>query len=56
MVDDERIHRNLDENRKLTRTTAEKFIAKVRQEAREGRLISQSDGRYRHAGDCGVAY
>jgi integrase len=39
MVDGERIHRNLGrESEGVTRTTAEEFIAKVRQEAREGRL------------------
>jgi site-specific recombinase XerD len=39
MVDRERIHRNLGrESEGVTRTTAEKFIAKVRQDAREGRL------------------
>jgi hypothetical protein len=39
MVDGERIHRNLGrESEGVTRTTAEEFIAKVRQDAREGRL------------------
>jgi integrase len=39
MVDGQRIHRNLGrESDGVTRTTAEEFISKVRQEAREGRL------------------
>jgi integrase len=39
MVDGKRIHRNLGrESEGVTRTTAEEFIAKVRQDAREGRL------------------
>ena len=39
MVDGQRIHRNLGrESEGVTRTTAEEFISKVRQEAREGRL------------------
>ena len=39
MVDGRRIHRSLGrESEGVTRTTAEEFIAKVRREAREGRL------------------
>jgi integrase len=39
MVDAKRIHRNIGrESEGVTRTTAEEFIEKVRQEAREGRL------------------
>ncbi len=39
MVDGKRIHRNLGrESEGVTRTIAEEFIAKVRREAREGRL------------------
>src|ERR1700732_4488564 len=39
MVDGTRIHRNLGrESEGVTRTTAEEFIAKVRRDARDGRL------------------
>src|SRR5271156_4765338 len=39
MVDRKRVHRNLGrESQGVTRTTAEEFIAKIRQDAREGRL------------------
>jgi integrase len=39
MVDRKRVHRNLGrESEGVTRTTAEEFIAKIRQNAREGRL------------------
>ena len=39
MVDGKRVHRNLGrESEGVTRTTAEEFIAKVRRDARDGRL------------------
>jgi integrase len=39
MVDRKRVHRNLGrESEGVTRTTAEEFVAKIRQDAREGRL------------------